>query len=269
MELRTPGNASFQVPIVGMGTWRTFDVRGESATKNARAVVDRALSVGANFFDSSPMYGAAEQVLGETLRGRRNEALIATKVWAPTREEGVAQIKLALSFFDNRIDLYQIHNLVNWLEHLALLESLREKGLVQAIGATHYSSSAFPELRKVMKTGRISVIQIPYNPLQREVERDILPLAADLGLGVVVMRPFGEGSLLRRPPSEEALKPLQPFGITSWPQALLKWILSDERCHVAIPATTRPQRIAENAAAGSPPWFGPEERELVARLATT
>jgi aryl-alcohol dehydrogenase-like predicted oxidoreductase len=119
-----------------------------------------------------------------------------------------------------------------------------------------------------METGRITAIQIPYNPREREVERVILPLAAELGLGVVVMRPFGEGSLLRRPPPSAALAPLRPFGVTTWPQALLKWGLSDPRCHVAIPATSRPERMAENAAAGDPPWFGAEERELVARLAS-
>ncbi|HEU5226841.1 MAG TPA: aldo/keto reductase [Ktedonobacteraceae bacterium] len=267
MEQRTLGKTELQVPVVGMGTWRTFDVRGEPAMKNARAIVDAALKAEAKFFDSSPMYGAAEHVLGETLRGRRDQAIIATKVWASTRSEGMAQIKQALSFFDHRIDLYQIHNLVNWLEHLALLEQLRDAGKVRAIGATHYSSSAFKELRTVMKTGRITAIQIPYNPLQREVEHEILPLADELGLGVVVMRPFAEGALLRNPPSPEALKPLEPFGVTTWAQALLKWILSDPRCHIAIPATSRSQRITENAAAGDPPWFGAEEREYVARLA--
>jgi aryl-alcohol dehydrogenase-like predicted oxidoreductase len=266
MEHRMLGETGLQVPVIGMGTWRTFDVRG-GEKKNARALVDMAIKVEANFFDTSPMYGAAEQVLGEALQGRRDKVLIATKVWASTRSEGQAQVKRALSFFDNRIDLYQIHNLVNWLEHLAMLEQLRDKGLVRAIGATHYSSSAFKELRRVMQTGRITAIQIPYNPIQREVESEILPLAADLGLGVVVMRPFAEGGLMRRPPSEADLRPLKPFGVTTWAQALLKWILSDPRCHVAIPATTQALRITENAAAGNPPWFGPEERALVARLA--
>ncbi|HLG61075.1 MAG TPA: aldo/keto reductase [Ktedonosporobacter sp.] len=269
MEKRKLGKTELSVPVVGMGTWRTFDVSGEPALKNARTIVDAALKAEANFFDSSPMYGAAEHVLGETLRGQRAQAIIATKVWASTRSEGAAQVKQALSFFDNCIDLYQIHNLVNWLEHLALLEQLRDAGKVRAIGATHYSSSAFKELRTVMKTGRITAIQIPYNPIQREAEREILPLAADLGLGVVVMRPFAEGALLRNPPSAEALKPLEPFGVTTWAQALLKWVLSDERCHVAIPATSRPQRITENAVAGNPPWFGTEERAYVARLAAT
>ncbi len=267
MEQRILGSSGIEVPVIGMGTWRTFDVRGAEAEARARAVVDTALSAGATFFDSSPMYGEAERVLGAALVGRREQAIIATKVWTPDTGEGKAQIARALGFYGGRVDLYQIHNLVNWRGHLTTLEALRESGQVRAIGATHYQASAFDELSQVMKTGRISAVQIPYNPHQREVEREILPLAADLGLGVVVMRPFGEGSLLRQAPSADDLAPLRPFGVTSWTQALLKWVLSDARCHVAIPATAHPEHMAENAAVGSPPWFGPEERALVARLA--
>ncbi len=267
MEHRTLGNSGLQVPVVGMGTWKTFDVQGSAAINNARSVVDAALQAGANFFDSSPMYGQAEYVLGETLRGRRDQALIATKIWTPSARDGQAQARRALQYFGGRIDLYQVHNLVNWREHLDMLERLRDAGQVRAIGATHYSSSAFGDLRKVMQTGRITTIQIPYNPLEREVEQDILPLAADLGLGVVVMRPFAQRELMRSQPTPEELEPLKPFGVTTWGQALLKWILSDQRLHIAIPATSRAERMAENAAAGDPPWFGPEERELVARLA--
>ncbi len=268
MEKRKFGQTGMQVPVVGMGTWRTFDVRGAAEIKNARTIVDEALAAGSNFFDSSPMYGEAEHVLGETLQGRRSSAMIATKVWTHSASEGRAQVKRALSYYDNYIDLYQIHNLVLWQEHLKMLEQLRDAGQVGAIGATHYAGASFGELRQVMLTGRITAIQIPYNPIQREVEREILPLAADLGLGVVVMRPFAEGDLMRHKPSESDLAPLKPFGVTTWGQALIKWILSDTRCHITIPATSHPERITENAAAGEPPWFGSEERALVARLAS-
>jgi aryl-alcohol dehydrogenase-like predicted oxidoreductase len=250
-----------------MGTWRTFDVRGPAAAARARAIVDAALAGGASLFDSSPMYGAAEQVLSAALASRRDMALVATKVWAQTASEGAEQIRRALDWFGGRVDLYQIHNLANWPAQLEQLERLRDAGQVRAIGATHYSPAAFDELRRVMETGRITAIQIPYNPREREVERVILPLAAELGLGVVVMRPFGEGGLMRRPPPATALAALRPFGVTTWAQALLKWVLSDARCHVAIPATSHPERMTENAAAGAPPWFGPDERALVARLA--
>jgi aryl-alcohol dehydrogenase-like predicted oxidoreductase len=249
-----------------MGTWRTLDVRGAAAEASARAVVDAALAAGATFFDSSPMYGEAERVLAGALAERRSSAIVATKVWTSSDAEAGAQIDRALEWFGGYVDLYQVHNLVNWRDRLTQLEAQRDRGGVRALGATHYSPSAFPELETVMRTGRISAIQIPYNPAQREVEARILPLAADLGLGVVVMRPFGEGRLLRRAPSEGDLQPLREFGVRTWPQALLKWILSDERCHVAIPATSKPSRMLENAGAASAPWFGASERAYVADL---
>jgi aryl-alcohol dehydrogenase-like predicted oxidoreductase len=266
MHTRRFGSTDLQVPVVGVGTWRTFDVRGASAEANVHAVVARALAEGATLFDSSPMYGESERVLSEALGARRREALIATKVWTSSDAEARRQIDRAMRLFDGWVDIHQIHNLVNWRSHLTSLEAERDNGRVRAIGATHYSSSAFAELATVMKTGRIDAIQIPYNPAAREVERTILPLAADLGLGVIVMRPFGEGTLLRRTPPTSDLAPLRPFGVTTWAQALLKWILSDERCHTAIPATSKAERVVENAAAGEPPWFGGEERDYVARL---
>ncbi|MET0553853.1 MAG: aldo/keto reductase [Vicinamibacteria bacterium] len=266
MEARRLGSSGLTVPAVGMGTWSTFDVTGEAAERNAAAVVDEALGAGASFFDSSPMYGEAERVLGRTLEGRRERALVATKVWARSASEGAAQIQRALTFYGGRVDFYQVHNLVNWREHLTALERLRDEGAVRAVGVTHYQASALPELADVMRTGRVSAVQIPYNPRERAVEEVVLPLAADLDIGVVVMRPFAEGALVRRMPSAAELAPLEPFGVTTWPQALLKWILSDPRCHVAIPATSNPERMRANAAAGEPPWFGPEEREYVARL---
>jgi aryl-alcohol dehydrogenase-like predicted oxidoreductase len=266
LEHRRLGQTGLDVPVIGMGTWRTFDVRGAAAEANARAVVDAALNSGTRFFDSSPMYGEAEHVLAGTLENRRGAALVATKVWTTSVADGRRQVQKALHLFGGRVDLYQIHNLVNWREHLPELERLKNTGAIGAIGVTHYSPSAFRELAAAMKTGRVTAIQIPYNPLEREVERVVLPLAMDLGLGVIVMRPFGEGRLLRTPPPAAALEPLSAFGVHSWAQALLKWILSDPRCHVAIPATSHPERMTENAEAGAPPWFGPEERRYIVNL---
>jgi aryl-alcohol dehydrogenase-like predicted oxidoreductase len=267
MERRMLGSSGLEVPTVGMGTWRTFNVYGAGAEARSARIVQCASDMGANLFDSSPMYGNAEHVLGNAVRDRRHDALIATKVWAGSIDEGSEQIRNALTLFGGRVELYQIHNLVSWKTHLPVLERLKEEGTIKAIGATHYSQSAFDELRTVMQTGRIAAIQIPYNPLESMVEREILPLANDLGLGVVVMRPFGEGSLMRRPPADRQLEPLKRFGVTTWSQALLKWSLSDRRCHVAIPATSSEAHMRSNALAGDPPWFGPEERAYVARLA--
>ncbi|HEX2170863.1 MAG TPA: aldo/keto reductase, partial [Dehalococcoidia bacterium] len=238
MERRRLGNTSLEVPVIGMGTWRTFDVWG-AAEETAHRIVDEAIAAGATFFDSSPMYGQAERVLGAALAPRRAGVLVATKVWTASAAEGRTQADRALAFFGGWIDLYQIHNLVAWRDQLALLERLRAEGKVRAIGATHYSAAAFADLAQVMRTGRVDAIQVPYNPLERQVEREILPLAAHLGIGVVIMRPFAEGGLTRRPPSPAELAPLRQFGISTWAQALLKWSLSEPRCQVAIPATSQ------------------------------
>jgi diketogulonate reductase-like aldo/keto reductase len=252
------------LPVVGMGTWQTLDVSGAAAEAGAHAVVQNALGAHVRVFDSSPMYGEAERVLGEGLGARRDHAYVATKIWTPDAGEGRRQAKRALAWYGGRVDLYQVHNLVNTEAHLDKLERLRDEGHVRHIGATHYSAGAFGDLARVMRSGRLDAIQIPYNPHEREVEAEILPLADELGLGVLVMRPLGGGRLARLNPPADALREL---GVKTWAQALLKWVLSDPRCTVAIPATSRPERPAENAAAGAPPWFDAEQRALVERLA--
>ncbi len=249
-----------------MGTWRTFDVRGADAEAARRAVVDAALESGANLFDSSPMYGEAERVVAGALEGRRDQAIVATKVWTPSREEGRAQIAAALDWFGT-VDIYQVHNLVAWREWVRELERLRGEGKVRAIGVTHYSHGAYPDLLRAMKSGLVDVVQLPYNAVDDRAARELLPAAADLGLGVLVMRPLGEGSLVRRKPAAFAEGSLARFGVRTWAQALLKWILSDPRVHCAIPATAHPERMRENAEAGEPPWLDDDAREYVQRLA--
>jgi len=248
-------------PVVGLGTWNTFD--GDAVL--AREVVGAALDAGVRVFDSSPMYRGAEASLAAALEGRRDGAAVATKIWTGSVEEGREQFRRQLEWY-GRIEIEQVHNLVAWREHLAWLEREREEGRVGRIGVTHYASGAFAELAEALRTGRFDAVQLPYNPHEREVERELLPLAAELGVPVIVMRPFGEGALLRRAPPAAKLAPLRAFGVETWAQALLKWVLSDERVDLAIPATSRQQRTAENAAAGSPPWLGPDERRLVERL---
>jgi aryl-alcohol dehydrogenase-like predicted oxidoreductase len=135
-----------QVPVIGMGTWRTFNVRGRSAEAHRRSIVETALAAGANLFDSSPMYGEAERVLADALEGRRERAIIATKVWTGSVREGRRQIERALSWFGGYVDIYQVHNLVAWEQHLPVLEDLRARGKIGIIGATHYSHASFDEL---------------------------------------------------------------------------------------------------------------------------
>jgi aryl-alcohol dehydrogenase-like predicted oxidoreductase len=265
MERRTLGRTGLSVPVVGMGTWRTFDVTGAEEPAR-RAVTDAALEAGANLFDTSPMYGEAERVLADTLRDRRDDAIVADKVWTSSAADGRRQIDQALAWYGGRVDIYQIHNLVATSVHLPMLEELRDDGKLRVLGATHYAHSAFGELLALMRTGRIDQIQIPYNAADRAVEREILPAAAELGIGVLVMRPLGEGALVRREPGPRALERLRDYGIRTWAQALIKWILSDDRVHAVLPATTKPQRMRENAEAGSPPWFDEVAREYVAGL---
>ncbi len=262
IETRDLGEAGIDVPVVGLGTWLTFDV-GPDGEENAAEVVRAALAGGVRLFDSSPMYGRAERVLAHALADRRREAFVATKIWTRSPEQGRRQLADQLAYYGGRVDLEQVHNLVAWEEHLDWLERERDDGRVRFLGATHYAASAFPELARVMRTGRLDAVQVPYNPLEREVEREILPLAVELGLGVIAMRPLAEGALLPGPGRRE----LAPLGVETWAQALLKWALSDPRVHVVIPATSNPAHARQNVRAGSPPWFGPDERRRVEELA--
>jgi diketogulonate reductase-like aldo/keto reductase len=259
MELRELGAGGPQVSVVGMGTWQTLDV-----PEGRDDVVTAALDAGSTFVDSSPMYGEAERTLAQGLGARRDAAIVATKLWTSDDAEARRQAQRAIDWFGWYIDLYQVHNLVSTEQRLDLLENLRDDGEVGYLGATHYSPSAFGELESVMRSGRIRAIQIPYNPHEREVEKRILPLAEQLGLGVIVMRPLGSGPLVRNAPKAQDLEPL---GVETWAQALLKYVLSDPRITVAIPASSKAHRVTENAKAGEPPWFGADERALVERLA--
>jgi len=252
-----------QIPVIGMGTSGTFDTDDVDAVA---AVVNAALDSGTTFFDSSPMYGKAERVLGEALGDRRTEALIATKVWTADDELAVVQLDASASFYDGRIELMQVHNMVAWSTRLDQIEARREAGEIVYVGATHWQVDGFDDLEAAMRTGRLDAIQIPYNPIQREVEDRLLPLAADLGLGVLIMRPFARADLLRTPPPDSELTSLLPFGVTTWAQALLKWGLGHPATTVSIPATTRSERAVENALAGIGAPFDDDTRERVAKL---
>ena len=251
-------------PVVGLGTWSTFD--GDAAL--AREVVAAAIAAGCRVVDSSPMYGGAQASLAKALDGRRDAVDVATKIWADSVEEGRAQLAAQLGWY-GRVEIEQVHNLAAWESQLPWLEEEREAGRIGRLGVTHYAPAAFDELARAMRTGRFQTVQLPYNPVERECERELLPLAAELGLAVIVMRPLGSRSrrLLGREPAARELEPLRELGVETWAQALLKWALSDGRVDLVIPATRRPERAGENAAAGEPPWLGPEERRLVERLA--
>lgn len=240
-----------------MGTWKTFDTADDR-----RPLVEAALAAGVDLFDSSPMYGRAEDALAKALAGRRDRVRIATKIWTDDPAEGRAQAEHALRLYGH-IDGYQVHNLVNVPAQLGLIERLKDEGRVRVAGATHYMESAFGDLAALMRTGRIEMVQIPYNPLRRAAERELLPLAESLGLGVFVMSPL-QGGILERSPAPAELREL---GVATWPQAILKWIASDLRVSAVLTATHRLERVAENAAGGHSPYFDEGQRRLVVRIA--
>ena len=264
MERRPLGTTGIDVPVVGMGTWRTFDVRGRDAEACCRAVLDAAYAGGATLFDTSPMYGAAERVLGEAMGARRADALVADKLWTPDDAEAKRQAANALRWYGGCVDIYQVHNLVRVDERLAQLRRMRDEGTVRVVGATHYQHAAFPALLALVRSGAVEQIQIPYNARDRLAERELLPAAADHGVGVIVMRPLGEGALVRHSPSPEALAPLAPYGVRTWAQALLKFILSDRRVSCVIPATSDLAHVKQNMQAGQ--WRLPDA-DLRARIA--
>jgi diketogulonate reductase-like aldo/keto reductase len=262
VEERALGGVGPRVPVIGLGTWRTFDLpdRREGA---ARHVVDAAFEAGTRLVDSSPMYGRAELVLGRALGDRRSEAIVATKIWNSSTEDGRGQFERQLGYYGGRIDVLQVHNLLAWEEHLEWMERERDAGRIGLLGVTHYLPSAFGEVARAMRTGRIQTIQVPYNPREREAEQEILPLAAELDIGVIVMRPFGEGGLMPGPERSR----IEPLGVRTWSQALLKWVLSDPRVTVAIPATSSPEHARANAEAGEGPFLDDDQRRAVEELA--
>ncbi|HEX6701204.1 MAG TPA: aldo/keto reductase [Gaiellaceae bacterium] len=250
-------------PVVGLGTWNTFDADAAPA----RRLVDVLVDAGGAVVDTSPMYGGAEGALATAIAGHRDRIVLATKIWASSVDEGREQFARQLSWYGH-VEIEQVHNLVGWRDHLPWLLAEQERGRIGRLGVTHYASSHFGELERALRTGHFQTVQVPLNPGERESERELLSLAAELGIAVIVMRPLGAaGGLVTRPPAPSQLEPLRPFGVGTWAQALLKWALSDERVDLVIPGTRRTGRVAENAAAGVPPWFGPDERRLVEQLA--
>ncbi|HEV7640029.1 MAG TPA: aldo/keto reductase, partial [Gaiellaceae bacterium] len=174
-------------PVVGLGTWNTFD--GDAGL--ARDVVAAAFDAGTRLFDSSPRYNGAEAALGAALAGLRDESIVATKIWANSIEEGRDQFERQLEWYGGRVEVEQVHNLLRWPEHLEWLRAEQDAGRIGKLGVTHYQTGAFDRLAEALRTEWFQVLQVPYNPWERECERELLPLAAELGVAVIAMRPLG------------------------------------------------------------------------------
>ena len=244
------------LPAVGLGTWQTFDVGVEEAAREPlRQVLRRFFDAGARVLDSSPMYGRSEAVVGDLLRGTpwAKRAFVATKVWTEGQEEGLRQMAESEKRMGGRIDLFQIHNLLDWQTHLPSLRQWKEQGRIRYLGVTHYAIGALDDLERIVRREKVDFVQLPYSVGVREAEKRLLPAARDTGTAVLVMRPFEAGAVLR----SLAGRPLPPFaaelGAASWAQLLLKWILAHPAVTAAIPATANPAHASDNLAAARGP----------------
>ncbi len=262
-----------KIPAVGLGTWRTFDV-GASATERAplKDVLQRFAELGGRVVDSSPMYGAAESVVGDlaTDLAITDTLFLATKVWTSGRDTGVAQMEQSLRRLRRqRLDLMQIHNLLDWRTHLRTLREWKAAGRVRYVGVTHYTSSAYDELERVLRGEPLDFVQVNYSLGEREAERRILPLARDRGVAVLANRPFSEGGLFQRVRGRALPEWATALDCESWAQFFLKWILAHPAVTCVIPATSRPQHLVDNMKAGTGSLPDAATRERMAALVAT
>jgi diketogulonate reductase-like aldo/keto reductase len=242
------------LPVIGLGTWQTFDVGGWSRHRGPLAEVLRKLfGGGGKAIDSSPMYGRAEGVVGDLITELKahNSAFIATKVWTTGREAGIEQMRRSAELLQTRvIDLMQIHNLLDWRTHLATLRRMKEAGQIRYIGITHYTTSALPDLAAIIERDQIDFVQFAYSIDARDAEQRMLPLAADRRVAVIINRPFGGGGLFRRM-RKVALPPWAgELGCSTWAEFFLKFIVSHPAVTCVIPATADPAHLADDLAAG-------------------
>ena len=242
------------LPVIGIGTWQTFDV-GAGAAERAplREVLQVFAEAGARVVDSSPMYGSSETVVGDLIAalGLRERLFVATKVWTSGRAEGIRQMEESFRRLKvQKMDLMQVHNLVDVSTHTKTLLEWKQRQRVRYIGITHYTSSAYAEVERWLKTKQYDFLQINYSLAERDSEQKILPLARSLGIAVIINRPFGEGALFRRVKGKSLPPWAAELGIASWAQFFLKWIASHPAVTCAIPGTGKPEHMLDNLAAG-------------------
>jgi aryl-alcohol dehydrogenase-like predicted oxidoreductase len=239
------------LPCIGLGTSRTLDVDPAGDLSGLKAVMQRFFDLGGSVIDSSPMYGRAEAVVGQLLSGLgRSDAFFATKVWTDKgREAGIAQMGDSERLMGAaRIDLMQIHNLVDYSTHLATLREWKAAGRIRYIGATEMKR--FDEVERIVREDGIDFIQIPYSMKERVVEQRVLPAARDHGVAVLVMRPFERAGLFDRVEGKPLPEWAKEFDCTSWAQFFLKWVLAHPAVTCPIPATSKVEHLVDNMAAG-------------------
>jgi diketogulonate reductase-like aldo/keto reductase len=255
------------LPVIGCGTWRAFDVGASAAERAPLAEVLKVLfDAGGAAIDSSPMYGRAEGVVGDLLAasGNRDKAFVATKVWTTGRQAGIDQMERSMKLLRvDRIDLMQIHNLLDWQTHLPTLRAWKKEGRIRLIGVTHYTEGGHGALEAALQLGGFDFVQVDYALDDRGIEERLLRFSADNGIAVMINRPFGGGDLMRRLKGQKLPGWAKEIGCTSWAQILLKFVLAHPAVTCVIPGTGNPDHMRDNVQAG----FGAyPDRALLQRM---
>lgn len=242
------------LPVIGLGTWQTFDVGADPAARAPlKEVLGEFARLGGSVIDSSPMYGSSESVAGD-LAGELKlgkQLFIATKVWTSGREAGIRQMEESFRRLRiQRLDLMQVHNLVDWRTHLTTLRQWKEEGKVRYIGVTHYTASAYDDLARILETEDLDFVQLNYSVAEREAERRLLPLATDRRIAVLVNRPFAGGPLFRKVRGKPLPSLAKDIGCTTWAQFFLKFVISHAAVTCAIPATSKIAHLIDNMQGG-------------------
>ena len=243
-----------EMPVIGLGTSRVFDIERSKNELNVREkILDIFYENGGRLIDTSPMYGMSEEIIGITAKKyiEKNRFFLATKVWTEGRENGMRQIEESFQKMrTDKISLIQIHNLLDWKTQIKTLRSLKDEGRIDYIGITHYKSNAFDEMIKIMKAEKVDFAQFNYSMGEREAEQKILPFCKDNGIATLINRPFMRGRLFREAQEKKLPSWVTDYDIDSWGQFFLKYIISHDAVTNIIPATSKPKNMLDNARAG-------------------
>jgi aryl-alcohol dehydrogenase-like predicted oxidoreductase len=246
--------SSESLPVIGLGTWQTFDVGTNAAARvSVRRVLAEFARLGGKVIDSSPMYGSSETVTGDLAAELQlhKHLFFATKVWTRGREAGIRQMEESFRRLRTQtMDLMQVHNLVDWRTHLATLREWKEQGRVRYIGVTHYTASAYQDLAQVLATEALDFVQFNYSVAERDAERRMLPLAAERNVAVLINRPFAEGALFKKVRGKRLPPWAKEIGCATWAQFFLKFIVAHPAVTCAIPATSKVEHLLDNMQAG-------------------
>lgn len=269
MTFRKIPSTGEQLPIIGLGTWQTFDVVQNVEVRRALSEVLKVLaSNDHSLIDSSPMYGSSEEVVGD-LSSQLNlnkKFFLATKVWTRGKEAGIAQMKTSMKLLKReQLDLMQIHNLVDWQTHLKTLRDWKEKEKIRYIGITHYLDNAHASVERLMKTEPLDFIQINFSMMSRAAEQRLLPLAQERKIAVLINRPFEEGALFQRVKGKQLPEWAKEFDCKSWGQFFLKYILAHPAVTCVIPGTSKPHHMLDNLKAGEGLMPDEKHRQLMVK----